>query len=354
MYYQGFYQRSKWLQLFFGFLFCSGSAASAVPPMLTSDMHVLVLSTINYIYNEQYNEAKDEARKIIRRYPAHPAGYFFMAATIDSWMTTHFSDKQENEFYRFCELAVEKGEKALEKNPDDEWVKFFIGGAEGYKGTYEARYERWITAFRYGWKGVSIFMQLQDRKCGIVDLSYGIGSYEYWRSALMKNLWWMPGVEDKRREGIEKLQKARNDGLYAKAAASVSLMDIYTNEKKYGEALRVAEESLFQYPSSLMFVFGKAGILFKLKKYAESGALYRKALLFLEADPDENRAAMAFCHFWIAKNDFFLAHYDECIMECERMKSYGLTDDNKKLMQKYFAEIESIKKQAVSGKKNKL
>jgi hypothetical protein len=48
----------------------------------------------------------------------------------------------------------------------------------------------------------------------------------------MKNLWWMPGVEDKRREGIEKLLKARTDGTYVKAAASVSLIDVYLNEKQ--------------------------------------------------------------------------------------------------------------------------
>jgi len=313
----------------------------------------MALSTIKHIYNEQYDVARDEARKIIKRYPVSPAGYFFMAVTIDSWMATHFSDKQEDEFYRFCELAVEKGEKALEMKPDDEWAQFFVGGAEGYKGTYEARYERWITAFRYGWKGVSILTQLQNKKSTIVDISYGIGSYEYWRSALMKSLWWMPGVEDKRLEGISKLLHVRNDGIYTKTAASVSLMDIYLNENKNEDALKAADDALVQYPNSLIFIFGRANALFKLKKYIESEAAYRKALSFLDLSPNDNRAAMAFCHFWIAKNDFYLERFDECLLECDRMKTYGLTDDNKKLMQKYFAEIEGIRKQAMSGRKSR-
>lgn len=351
MYYKVSHKKSVWLKFLYWLLFCIVVAPSAASS-LTPDMHSMALLTIKYIYNEQFDEAKDEARKIIKRYPVHPVGYFFMAVTIDSWMTTHFSDKQEDEFYRFCELAVEKGEKILEKQPDDEWVKFFIGGAEGYKGTYEARYERWITAFRYGWKGVSILMQLQDRQSAIVDINYGIGSYEYWRSALMKNLWWMPGVEDKRREGIDKLLRVKNDGLYTKAAAAVTLIDIYLNEKKNEDALQVADDALKEYPKSLMFVFGKAHALFKLKNYVESEATYRKAILILDVNPNENRAAMAFCHFGIAKNDFCLERYDECIAECDRMKTYGLTDDNKKIMQKYFAEIEAIRKQAVSGRKN--
>jgi tetratricopeptide (TPR) repeat protein len=320
---------------------------------LPSDMHSMALSTIDYIYNEQYDEAKNEARKIIKRYPAHPAGYFFMAVAIDSWMTTHFSDKQENEFYRYCELAIEKGEKALEKKPDDEWVKFYMGGAEGYKGTYEARYERWITAFRYGWKGVSILMQLKNKNSTIVDIGYGIGSYEYWRSALMKSLWWMPGVEDKRQEGIEKILYVVETGIYTKAAALVSLMDIYLNEKKNEEALSVADHALAKYPKSLVFIFGKGNALFKLKNYSKSEATFREALSFLDSAPDDNRAAKAFCHFWIAKNALFLEHFNECTTECDQMRTYDLTEDNKKNMQKYFTEIESIKKQAISGRKNR-
>ena len=180
----------------------------ATPP-LNSDIHSWSIAAVDYVYGEQYNDAEETARKIIEKYPAHPAGYFFMALAIDSWMVAHVSDKKEEEFFRYCDLAVEKGEKILDKNPKDEWALFFIGGAEGYKGTFEARYGRWITAFRYGWKGVSVLMKLRDAKCDLVDIDVGIGCYEYWRSALIKSLWWMPNVDDKRQEGIALVQKAR-------------------------------------------------------------------------------------------------------------------------------------------------
>jgi len=342
--------KPRWALPVFCFLMSFMSIVNAAPSLPT-DMNAMALSTIQDIYNGQYAEAKDEARKIIKRFPAHPAGYFFMAVAVDSWMATHFSDKQEDEFYRYCELAVEKGEKMLERNPDDEWAKFFIGGAEGYKGTYEARFERWITAFRYGWKGVSILLKLQEKKSSIVDLGYGIGSYEYWRSALMKSLWWMPGVEDKRQEGIIKLLKVRNDGVYTRVVASVSLIDIYFNEKKNAEALQIAETALAQYPRSVFFLFGKARALFGIKKYAESETVCLNAMQFLESELSENRAAAALFYYWIAKNDLLLGRYDECLIACDRMKELGFTEDNKKIMQKYFTEIETIRKQAAGGKK---
>ena len=138
-----------------------------------------------------------------------------------------------------------------------------------------------------------------------------------------------------------------------KTLPDIVLMDIYLNENKNEDALKAADDALVQYPNSLIFIFGRANALFKLKKYIESEAAYRKALSFLDLSPNDNRAAMAFCHFWIAKNDFYLERFDECLLECDRMKTYGLTDDNKKLMQKYFAEIEGIRKQAMSGRKSR-
>jgi tetratricopeptide (TPR) repeat protein len=330
-----------------------GSSQSSAPMNLSPDMHAWALSAIDNIYSDRYREAEEDARKIIKKYPSHPAGYFFMAAAIDSWMASHFSDKREDEFYRFCELAVEKGERLLEKEPENVLVQFFIGGAEGYKGTYEARYERWITAFRYGWKGVSQLMRLRDRKANLPDLDYGIGSYEYWRSALMKNLWWMPGVDDKRAPAIEKLKNVRNSGVYSRIAASATLIDIFINERQFTEAAAVADQQLRRYPGSRIFLFGKARAFFGAGKYEASEAAYREVLTRAEVmDPNEEHAVIAYCHFWIAKNFFSLRRYAECIAECDLMKNYQFDDDSKKMLEKYFVEVETVKKQAVIARKN--
>jgi tetratricopeptide (TPR) repeat protein len=314
-------------------------------------MHNWALSTISLIYNERFKEAEDEARKIIRRYPSHPAGYFFMAATIDSWMITHQSDKRENEFYRFCDVAVEKGEVLLGKNPRDQWAKFFIGGTEGYKGTFEARYERWITAFRNGWKGVSVLMQMRENRSDIVDIDFGIGCYNYWRSALMKSLWWMPGVSDKRAEGIEKLVQVRNHGVYTKVGASLSLLEIYINERRFGDALEVTNEILEQYPRSRVFLVCKIRILYALTRFEEAQAIAQEMLGRLESDQDDERATIALCHYWIAKTALMLDRASECLDHCETMKKYPYDDQTKKMMEKFFVEAEVIAKQAAVRKK---
>jgi tetratricopeptide (TPR) repeat protein len=333
----------------FWLLIALATQCYAAPPLLNDDMHSAILASIDCIYNEKYKEGEDVAATIIKQFPNHPAGYFFMAVVIDAWMGAHFSDKREDEFFNFCDMAIEKAEKNIDKNPHDEWAFFFQGGAEGYKGTYEFRYQRWITAFRHGWKGVSILQKLRDQHSEIADIDYGIGSYEYWRCALMKSMWWMPRVTDKRAAGIEKLQRIVDKGMYTKVSASVGLIDIYLNEKKYKEALTIANDAGQQYPNSNTFMFGKARALFGLGEYEESEKIFRQILFKAEENPNEDHAVIAVCHYWLAKNNLSTNTLSECVAECDRMKNYQFTDDTQKMLEKYFDEMEKIRKQAMAA-----
>jgi tetratricopeptide (TPR) repeat protein len=330
-------------------LFCllvAVSQSSALPPLLNADIHSLALASIDYIYDEKYREAEAETEKIIKKYPDHPAGYFFMAVAIDSWMSRYFSDKRDDEFYRYCDLAIEKAEEMVDKDTTEKWALFFWGGAEGYKGTFEFRYERWITAFRHGWKGVSILQKLLDQKCEITDIEYGIGSYEYWRSALMKSMWWMPRVEDKRSRGIEKVLSAQKNGVYTKVCASATLIDIYLNEKKYKEALNIAVDVGQQYPSSNMFMLGKARAFFGLGEFEEADKVFRQILSKAKASLCNDNALVVVCHYWLAKSHLTQRRFAECITECNQMKQYSITDDTKKLLGKYLSEAEAVGKRA--------
>jgi len=330
------------------YIFCLTFSGSAAPP-LPEDLHKWALSSLDNVYNEELKEAEEVARRIIRKYPDHPAGYFIQAVVIDAWMLKFQSNKKENELYRYCDLAIEKGEKLLSKEPGNEWAKFFIGGADGYKGTYEARYERWITAFRFGWKGVSVLLELQDSKSDIIDINYGVGSYDYWRSALMKTLWWMPGIEDKRESGIQKLYKARQRGVYTKNFASSALVDILLNEKRFEEALKIADEMLERYGSSTVFQWGRARSLFGLKRYDEASKSIQVILSRVEADPQDNHYNAALCHLWLAKIALESGQFDQVIAECNRIGHYVFNDEIKKRLDKPFSEARDLRKRALSA-----
>jgi tetratricopeptide (TPR) repeat protein len=318
-------------------------AATKLPDEITSGAGQVV----DLVCKEEFKPAEDAARKIIKKYPESPVGYFFMAVVLDSWMCYHLDNRKEDEFYKYCDLAVEKSEVIIGKKSDDEWALFFMGGAEGYKGTYESRYERWITAFRYGWKGVSILMKLSEMKSDIEDINYGIGSYDYWRSALMKTLWWMPGVKDRREDGIKKLYLATENGLYTRLISSAALIDVLVNENRFEEALPIAQKMLKTYPSSSMFLWGEGKSLFGVGRFDEARQIFTSMLKKYESEEIDNHYYCALCHFWLAKVNYAQQKYQPAIQEISVMETYKLDDDLKKLLEKYFSEGRSIKKKSI-------
>jgi tetratricopeptide (TPR) repeat protein len=319
---------------------CAGQQA------LPEAMQGRALAGIEYVYTEKFKQAEDEAKKLIDENPEHPAGYFFMAVAVDAWMAYYQSSKREEEFYRCCDLTIDKGERWLAKDPSDAWVKFFVGGADGYKGTYESRYERWITSFRHGWKGVSTLMDLYKTNPEIHDINFGVGTYHYWRSSLTKMLWWMPGVGNKCSEGIKELYDAKNFGVFTKITACVNLIAILINEKRYEEAAKICDEMLLKYPTTLAFCWGKAQALFGLERYEDAKQVYEYILGRVESEPIDNHFNATVCHFWLAKIFLKMKGYTQSVAECNRMNYYKFDDEIKKRLDKYFSEANSIKDQA--------
>jgi tetratricopeptide (TPR) repeat protein len=322
-------------------------------PVLSGELHDAVLSVMDLVYQEQFDNARNDAKKIIRKFPDEPAGYFVMAYATDAWMEYHQSDKYENEFYRYCDQVIEKGEKKLSEPNASLWNKFFVGGADGFKGTYEARYERWITAFRFGWKGVAVLLEIEKSGTGIPDIYFGIGCYSYWRSAMMKMLWWMPGVEDKREDGIRQLFQARDSGVYTSVAASLELIDILINEKRFKEAGKIADEGMEKYPEFSAFKWGRAQALAGMREYDKSIMLTRQIIEKYEKNRNTNHYNTILYYLHIANTYLAQKKYVQAIATCNELKSYKLDGKTKKRLNATFDEVKKILKRAMSGLKRK-
>lgn len=305
---------------------------------------------IDYLYRDDFQQATKEARTIIRTYPDRPAGYFFYAVVLDSWMAFYQSDSKEDEFYHYCDLAIEKGEALAEANSEALWPRFFVGGAHGYKGTYESRYGRWITAFRHGWKGVSVLLELRKEYPRFKDVYFGIATYDYWRSAMTRVMVWMPGVEDKRESAINMLQVAKAEGTYTRMFAADHLLDILANEQRYEEMLELAGELLKQYPTCVAFHRRKGKALYHLKRYDEAEKTFRYVLGRVEAEAFDNHYNGALCHLWLARIALRKKQYTRAVAECNRMHYYSFGSEVKKRLAEYFKEAERIKKQATAAR----
>lgn len=349
-------QKQQWIKIDFTkrflFLFLIVSKVLSYTP-LPEDIHKTILQVNHLVYNEEYEMAEKEAKKIIRKYPEHPVGYFCMAFILNSWMIHYQSEKKEDDFYSYCDLAIEKGEKILSKGNKDAWIRFFIGGADGFKGTYEARYERWITALRYGWKGVSTLLELESEGIDIPDIYYGIGYYNYWRSALTKVLWWMPGVEDKRERGIEQLYRAYREGIYTSITSGITLIDVFFNERKYNNALTISEEILEKYPDFTIALKAKAIALYNLNRYEEAKVIFNR---LIENTNAENLYDLVWYRYYLARISLDENRYSDVVTEYNIINSYSLKSDIKRRVEPILNELRDLYKeslQKIKKEKNK-
>jgi tetratricopeptide (TPR) repeat protein len=263
---------------------------------------------------------------------------------LDLRMTYFQSDDLETEFYTNSNLAISKGEARLEKNPDDFWTQFFVAGAKGVKGTYESRYGRWISAFRNGWQGVTAIKDLVKKYPDVKDLYFGLGTYDYWRSALTKQLWWMPGVADRRQESIGMLQAAVDSGVFVRQAAAYHLISILLNEKKYAEALKLSDAMMAKYPRSLLFSWGKGQALLGLQRFDEASKLFQGLSQRVGAEGFKNNYSIVLCHYYLSKSYFGLKQDEQCKREINAMFSYPLSEDTRKRLGDYFNDAMALKK----------
>lgn len=290
--------------LLFPLFVISGSAAT-----LPSAMHKSALSCLSNVYNEQFKLAKNNAKDIIKENPKHPAGYFFLAAVLNAEMDFLQSEKYETEFYKNCDLAIEKGEKLLESS-DDNWVKFFTAGASGFKGAYESRCERWVTAFKQGWRGVSMFKDMLEDGVPIKDVEYGIATYNYWRSAKTKALWWMPGVKDKREESINILYRLVKEGIYVKESSAFNLCNILIDRERYNDAEKLAATMLNKYPKNLNFLYHKTFSQIKQKKYSAAKVGSNEIKQRLSATNFESNYNQVMLNYFLVSIHFSEKKYD--------------------------------------------
>ena len=316
--------------------------------VLPAEMHQWALESIAGVYRNTFDQAEESARKIIRKYPDHPAGYFFYASAINSWMNYYRSNKREEEFFNYCDKAVEKSERLRDRQPKNMWARFFIGGAEGSKGNYEASYQRWITAFRYGWRGVSVLHDIRKADTAFVDVLYGIGKYDYWRSALSRVLWWMPNIDDRRESGIVALRSAMNSGIFTREAAAEELVQVLNNESRFDQSLAIANSMLEKYPNSLTFLWGKAAALVGLGRFDEAEKLYRYLLISVEAETFDNHYNAVLCHFYLADIYSKSVRKMSVAAECKLMDNYKLSNDVANQLKPVFEKAAMLKKLAAA------
>ncbi|HLX11467.1 MAG TPA: hypothetical protein VKS81_01515, partial [Bacteroidota bacterium] len=171
----------KYCYLFLIFLSLPARAQWINDPAAEAKIH----RGIQQVYNLSFDSAKVNFNEIIRQYPDHPEGYFFLGM-VGWWNIMIDLDNEANDpkFLSSMERVIAICDKRLDKNDTDLAGLFFKGGALGFEGRLYANREDWLKAAGAGKSAMDLVMKADKLSPNNHDIELGLGIYNYYASVI--------------------------------------------------------------------------------------------------------------------------------------------------------------------------
>jgi tetratricopeptide (TPR) repeat protein len=293
-------------------IFCSTafSQPDYHPDYVYDPVDSLIWAAIVQVDAEKFDSALDIFDRVIKADSTSPRGYFFVAATYSNLAADYRNFSYEADFLEHVNRAIEIGRLKEESGQATAEDLFYYGGAVGYRGIFKSFNGDWWGAFKDGLKGRSLLGKALEADSSYKDIYFGFGTYDYWRSAKTKILWWLPFFSDKRDQGIEETWRAIRDGKFASHEGRYALIRIYFDYGKYDKVLSHWENEVKRFnpqdPFSLYWV-GQAYM--KVGQFENALSSFETILSVYIKSPYYDPAGEMECRYYIGLCQSELGEY---------------------------------------------
>jgi tetratricopeptide (TPR) repeat protein len=294
----------------------------------------ILLEGIEASFQENYARAESSFETLIRLAPEDPSGYFFKAALYHAQMIDYESNFREKELYENVKIAKKLARERIKQNKKDAWAYLVLGNSYGTKAVYKARQGDWWAGLNEGLSAKSALKQAIKCDPELYDVYVGLGSYHYWASVMTRAFWWLPFIGDHREKGILQMKLAYEKSIYSSAAAASGLIWIYIREKKYDQAISLAQQMQSEYPEGKSFLWPLAQAYFEKGDWTNARLKYEELLERLKENPGSKNPDQSYnqveCRFYIANCLFSLGRYSECDSLCQEILNFPLNEKIRK------------------------
>ncbi|WP_297841430.1 hypothetical protein [Ignavibacterium sp.] len=218
----------------------------------------LLRKGIDKIINQNYDDAKKIFSELDKVRSDIPLGKIYLAATEIAKSYDYELPYNHNLITDYLESAKSISKKLIEKDEKNIWNKYFLALTEGYIAYYDAIRGSWLQAISTGLNSISLFEAILETDSSFHDAYIAIGTFKYWKSAKTEFLNWLPFIDDEKDLGIKFLTIAVKNSSYNYHLAVNSLIWIYIDRERFGDAIELAEKALIKYPESRIFRWGLA------------------------------------------------------------------------------------------------
>lgn len=303
--------------------------------MDSPEVDQIILKGLECVHQDETFKAVDEFKKLIDLFPDDPIGYFYISATLQTMMDDFRNYSYIDEFSKYMDLAIEKGEERKKKGSLTAHDCLYLGGAIGYRGINKALTGDWVGAFVDGLKGKGYLEKALKLDPKLYDVYYGLGTYHFWKSLRTKILWWTPFAKDNRQKGIEMIKLAIEKGKYSGEDAKLALVRIYVENKEYENAFAMINQLRITQPNRpfLLWFLGRAQL--ETKMYDGAINTYQILLKSLIASPYYHPEGEVECRYFLALAYFENKNFEECKKQIDAILTFkDKAQENKNI--KYF------------------
>lgn len=273
--------------------------AAAADPKLVYDQ------ATDALYNLDFNTAQHSYEALTREYPDNPDYWNAVAASI--WLHIMYDQQKLNvESFSGASLgtkdsrdavsaaderrlrdviatAIAKADAILKKNPQDVRALYAKGISNGTLASFEATAKRsYLSAGSKAKTARDLHQRVLDLDPTFDDARLAVGAFNYVVGVIpsvVRAILWPIGIRSAGKDlGIQQLEAAATKGKYAATDARMMLIVVYNREKRYDDALRIANELHARYPRNFIFELAKASTYGKLKRWDDAVHTYEQVL----------------------------------------------------------------------------
>lgn len=226
------------------------------------------------IYNEHFDSANVMIDSLYRDSSWGPIGPLFRAISYQSQMMAAESDSLEKPFLITLDRVESAAKQMLERRADSALAYFYLGHSQVFRSVYKGRAGHTWAAVKHGLAAGRSYSKGYELDSSFYDLTFGLGSYRYWKSVKTKLINWTPLFRNERNSGISLLLLAVDSAQISADAARTALIWIYINEKQFDEALSLSESLSVKYPYGLTYLWPEGEIYCRLKKFSLAVPIY--------------------------------------------------------------------------------
>lgn len=307
----------------------------------------LLRTGIDKIIQQDYLSAKKIFTELDSVRDDLPLGKIYLAATeiamsFDLEIPFNHSYITQN-----LRKAESLSKELLKKNPDDLWNKYFLALTEGYFSYYDAVRGSWLNAVSNAVNSISLFEEILEKDSSFHDAYIAIGTFKYWKSAKTEFLSWLPFVSDEKSTGIEYLNLAIRNSSYNYHLAVNSLIWIYIDRERFGDAIELATKALDRYPQSRIFRWGLARAYENINVETAIREYQKILKSYLEAGIP-NRVNIVTLKHIIAQQYVKIGRRNEALKLCDEILSIrDFSDFEKEKLDSRLKRIKKLKEELI-------